>query len=362
MSNKPDNWCVDVYRGLFVDRVNDDAVKIAPCCQAEQKIEPIEHFDFVNSVYLASLRHRFDQGEKPRECRRCWHDEDLGKTSRRINVSAGEVPSAVVGLENITVYSTWACNLACIMCSPEHSSTWAKELRLDSAALQSMGRKFNKSKDFLNKIDLTKIKRIHFNGGEPLLNTEHESILKKFADLDVLGSTKLIYNTNGTQYPTDTTLELWGQAQKVVLWLSIDGTQDSYEYVRYPAKWQATSENLIALKNAMPKNVDFGFNVTVGCYNVFEVIDVFDWAKQHFPAAGFSSQIAYNFDPAMLNAAAKKAAISHLQDHEDFQGLVNHLTATMDMEKSTWMQSLDTIDQRRGTNWKQSLKVSNYYS
>lgn len=357
---------MDIYRGLFIDRVNDDYIKIAPCCQAEPQIEQIGKFDFNNSIYLRYLRKQFDQGKKPNECRRCWHDESLGKSSRRTNVSSNQTPTDDVELENLTVYTTWACNLACIMCTPEYSSTWAKELNVSTDALEKIGRKFDKSKNFLDKFDVSKIKRIHFNGGEPLLNNEHERILEKFDKAGVLNSTKLSYNTNGTQYPSDKTLELWSQAQQVLLWFSIDGTENSYEYVRYPANWQKTIDNLLAIKNNMQKNVHFGFNVTVGCYNIFEVVDVLNWAKNNFPSAEFSSQIAYEFDPAMLNDKAKKAAIDCLKVHNEFQGLINHLTSTQNQQKSEWIQNLwiqnlNMIDQRRGTNWKNVLKVAEFY-
>lgn len=356
-----DNWCVDIYRGLFIDRVNDDYIKIAPCCQATPTVEHIEKFDFKHSDYLESLRNKFNQGHRPDECRRCWHDESLGNSSRRINISSLDTPRTDVELENITVYTTWACNLACIMCTPEYSSTWAKELNIGIDTLEKIGRKFDKSKNFLDKFDFSKIKRIHFNGGEPLLNNEHERILEKFDKAGVLNSTNLSYNTNGTQYPSNKTLELWSQSQQVLLWFSIDGTENSYEYIRYPADWQSTSNNLKAIKNTMPKNVDFGFNITVGCYNIFEVADVVNWAKNNLSLDNFSLQIAYNFDPAQLNTNAKKAAIDCLQDHDEFQGLVNHLTATLNQEKSEWIHKLDIIDQRRGTNWKKMLKVAEFY-
>jgi sulfatase maturation enzyme AslB (radical SAM superfamily) len=355
------NWCLDIYRGLFIDRVNDNSVKIAPCCQAHPSIESIEKFNFVTSPYLTELRNKFDLGEKPKECRRCWHDESLGKISRRINISSLQEPSNVIELENLTHYTTWACNLACIMCGPDYSSTWAKELNISTDTLEKIGRTFSKSKNFLDKFDFSKIKRIHFNGGEPLLNNEHELVLEKFDKIGVLNSTNISYNTNGTQYPTEKTFELWSRAQQVWLWFSIDGTKNSYEYIRYPASWQATSDNLIALKNTVPENVIFGFNVTVGSYNVFEIVDVLKWVEDNFPLAQFSLQIAYNFDPSVLNVNAKTAAIDHLKKYETFRALLSHLTATMNQEKANWTQALDVIDQRRGTNWKKMLKVAEFY-
>ena len=361
MLNDLDNWCADIYRGIFIDRFNDTHVKVAPCCQSGAVVEPLETFKFTDSTHLTTLRNKFNLGEKPKECNRCWHDEQLGQTSRRLNISANQSPDTTIELENVTYYSTWACNLACVMCNAGYSSTWAQELNIDSGTLEKIGRKFNKSNKFLDQLDFSKVKRIHFNGGEPLLNNEHLTVLEKFDEIGILNSTNLSYNTNGTQYPSTKTLELWSRAQQVLLWFSIDGTQDSFEYIRYPGNWAKTSANLIKIKDTMPANIKFGFNVTVGCYNVFEIVDVLDWVNKKFPTADFGSQIAYNFDPSALNVSAKQAAIDHLKEHTEFSGIVNHLIATLDLEKSEWINALGTIDQRRGTDWKRSLKVSEFY-
>jgi MoaA/NifB/PqqE/SkfB family radical SAM enzyme len=346
---------------MFIERFNDTHIKVAPCCQATSVIEPLETFEFANSHSLTTLRNKFDLGEKPKECNRCWQDEQLGQNSRRINVSANQLSDTTVELENFTYNSTWACNLACIMCGPYNSSAWAKELNMTSTMLLQIGKTFNKSKKLLDNIDLSKLKRIHFNGGEPLLNNEHQILLEKLDDTNTLNNINLSYNTNGTQYPTNKTIELWSKAQRVMLWFSIDATENSFEYIRYPANWQSTVDNLLRLKNTLPDNVEFGFTITVGCYNIFEIRNVLDWIKQYFASADVSIQIAYNFNPMGLNVNAKNAAIEYLKDYKEFNGIVNHLISTKEVTNNKWLIDLKNIDQRRNTNWKQVLKVAEFY-
>ena len=150
MSKNYNNWCVDIYRGIFIERFNDTHIRVAPCCQATAVIEPLETFDFANNHFLAVLRNKFDLGEKPDECNRCWHDEQLGQNSRRINISANQLPDTTVELENLTYHSTWACNLACIMCGPHNSSTWAKELNMSSTKLEQIGNLMNEFPDVVD--------------------------------------------------------------------------------------------------------------------------------------------------------------------------------------------------------------------
>ena len=365
MSN---NWCPDIYNGLFIDRVNNDRIRLAPCCQADATIEPIADFNFVTSPALTQIREQFDQGQKPSACNRCWKNEDLGAPSRRGFISSSYAePDYSVGLENLTYSSTWACNLACIMCNEQYSSTWAIELGTTRDELEKIGRAHNKSLKFLEQLDLSKLRRLHFNGGEPLLNDDHLLILQQADKLNILNSLTLSYNTNGTQYPSSRTIDYWKRSELVRLWFSIDGTKKSYDYIRYHGNWEQDSANISKICDTMSSNVKFGFNVTVGCYNLFELPEVLAWyqdnmlAKYPESAIGFNWQFAYNLDPMVLNDEAKKDAIALLAPYTEFAGIVEHLTSRLGHSNNRWIDQLEKIDQRRGTNWRNSLHVSKYY-
>ena len=369
MSNDCNVWCPDVYKNIFIDRVNDDQLRVGPCCQADQVIENVENFDFESSPYLTNIRQDFDRGTFAPACHRCQNDELVGKHSRRLSViDFYENMDRKIALESIDFSSTWACNLACIMCNEQYSSTWAVELNIPDDRLRVLGRKINKSKNFLNQLDLSQIKRIHFNGGEPLINDDHLLILKQLQTQGTLGTVAISYNTNGTQYPSDAAIDLWSQAKLVKLYFSIDAVEQAFEYIRWPAKWTQTKENLLKLRENMPSNVMFGFNVTVGCYNIFEIADVLTWFKYNYSTnrehdhSDFVYQIANNFDPKFLSAKAKHAAIQHLSGHDEFQGIVTHLKNFINYNvPDQWYDKLDAIDQRRGNDWKQILKVAEFY-
>lgn len=364
-----DNWCPDVYTGIYIERFNNDQLRVSPCCQSTAAVEPTNGFDFVNSAHLNKIRKKFDNGEFASECTRCWRVEENNTLSRRQSMlDAHSIPSKQIALESIDYNATWACNLACIMCDQRFSSTWAKELECTPDELAKIGRRFNKHNPFMQQFDLSNVKRVHFNGGEPLLNDEHLLLLEELERAGSLGQTSISYNTNGTQYPNNRTLELWSRAQSVVLFLSIDGTDSAYEYIRYPGKWTQTSDNIKHLKATMPESVSFGFNVTVGCYNVFEVPLVLAWFKANLAHnrfgnfSDFSYQLAYNFDLKMLNYTAKAAAIDCLTPYIELEGLVTALKSVITVSNDDkWIHKLDNIDKRRNTNWRNTLKVAKYY-
>lgn len=370
MQEPLDNWCPEIYRGLFIGRYNDDKISVAPCCQSVHRITPVQDFEFDKDIYLNSIRQQFDNGKKPNECKRCWDAEDLSIKSRRqsaIEFYNIKTDYYNVNLECLDYSTTWACNLSCIMCGPHNSSTWATELNLSKQDLKTIGRLSTNKNTFLLSIDTSGIKKLHFNGGEPLINNDHVIFLN-----NVIKNNKnqlfVSYNTNGTVFPNDITIDLWKSINLVKLFFSIDGTDDAYEYIRWPGNWQHTADNILKLKTDLPGNIMFGFNVTIGCYNVLEMPSIWQWFTDNLKVnregdeSDFNWQLASNFNPLHLNKKAKLAAIDQLYKIDVFAGLAADLEQSLSAKTDhTWTGKLDEIDRRRGTDWKSSLRVGQYY-
>ena len=370
MSNNS-NWCPEVYRTMFVNRFNSDQVYVSPCCQATGALEPANTLDFYTSATLNNFRKQFDAGEFPSDCNRCWHVEKHGHKSRRQSaIEFFNLPSEdrTVIFEGLDYSGTWACNLACIMCSPEFSSTWASELSLSKNELAKIGKLFQKSNNFLDQVDIRSLKKLHFNGGEPLLNNDHLSLLEKLNDNDMLKNVFISYNTNATVAPSPRLIELWSRARLVKIFFSIDATESAFEYIRWPAIWSQAQDNMLSLKQSLPGNVMFGINATVGCYNVFEIKHVWQWFLENIRTnnsgdpSDFCWQMANNYNIGSLSTAAKQAAITYLDDIPELQGVVSYLRASADHKQlDQWITNLDKLDSKRGNSWRNSLQIAQYY-
>jgi len=364
-------WCPEVYRSVFVDKFNNDHVRIAPCCQATSGIEPAHNFDFKSSPTLTKIRQQFDQGLKPAQCYMCWTAESLGHKSRR--QSAIEFfnlphPDTTVQLESIDHNATWACNMACIMCGPHLSSLWAKELDYNSDDLVKIGRKFQNTNDILTQLDVSHIKKIHYNGGEPLLNNHQADLLKILDEQQVLKTVFISYNTNGSVFPDKKIIDHWSRSRLVKLFFSIDATNSAFEYIRWPGKWQQVTKNIQRMRDTLPSNVMFGINLTVGNYNVLELKDLWSWFNNNIStnregdSSDFNWQIANNFDPNSVKETVKQQVTIDLKDIAPLSGIVNYVNSTTTTdENNTWISVLDAFDQKRNTNWRKSLKISEYY-
>jgi hypothetical protein len=363
------SWCPEIYRNIYVDRVNDDRIRVAPCCQAGSAIEPVNGFDFQTSVHLTKLREQFNRNEKPVECARCWQVETAGHKSRRMSAIEfyNAEPSTEVILEGIDHSATWACNLACIMCSSENSSLWATQENLTKNDLKAMGRYFQKSNNFLEQLEVSHIKKIHFNGGEPMLNNDQIEFLLKLEEQGVLKNTFISYNTNGTVMPSQQVIDLWKRAQLIKIFFSIDAVGSAFEYVRWPGKWDQTSQNILDMQATLPSNVMFGFNTTVGNYNVLEISEVYNWFKKHIRTnregdpSDFCWQLASNFDPSKVSRIIKQQAINELEPIAELSGLVGYLRSTLDAPENTdWIATLDKLDAKRNNSWRTALKTAKF--
>jgi hypothetical protein len=153
----------------------------------------------------------------------------------------------------------------------------------------------------------------------------------------------------------------------VKLYFSIDAVGPAFEYVRWPGVWSQTCKNMLDMKRDLPSNVMFGFNSTVGCYNLFEMADVWNWFDQNISTnregdvSDFCWQFENEFDLRCLSTDIRNLAIEQLKSISAFDGLVKYLEShTEYKEDSGWMRHLSHLDSTRGTSWADSLKIAKY--
>jgi len=210
--------CLDVYKNLNIE-VKNDSVALSPCCLFPTQI--VDKIDFYENYLLDHIRQQWDQNIVPNECQGCnrrehsnqWYDDN-------------RYDNTTIELIRLDYWTGDTCNLRCAICGPNNSSAWKEELKIP---LKERKNTVNRNwKD----LDLTQLKFIHFNGGEPLLSKEHIEFLKA---IPTKSQVHLNYNTNGTVLPSDTLLKLWNQFKLVQIDFSIDDIGDRFEYQRYTA-------------------------------------------------------------------------------------------------------------------------------
>jgi sulfatase maturation enzyme AslB (radical SAM superfamily) len=317
--------CIDIYKNInIVARRN--VMEISPCCVSPTR--PANSIDFLNNPYLVELRKEIKNNQFPMACNGCKNAEDLGLTSRRQGSNAWykdkNLFNDTIELIRMDYWTGDTCNLACVICGPDNSSVWKRELGLPVELQKSTVNQFWKN------IDLTKIKFIHFNGGEPLLSKEHVKFLHA---IEHKAQVHLHYNTNGTILPSKELIDLWQHFSLVQLEFSIDDVGDRFEYQRYPAKWADVTAKLQWYIDNAPHNCMFAVSTSVGILNYSNLDQLNLWLQKNFYTTRFADPIEHRQQLTIGMFALKDA----------------------DKRKSWIVSALDSIDQRRGTNWRVTL-------
>ena len=129
----------------------------------------------------------------------CYKYEEQGLSSKRQqSQNHSTIADPYAPLKNIQIMLSTDCNLSCVYCSPEFSTSWHKEIEkkgdyvLDGHVItndnwsklwskmkqKSRGAESRFFKMLLGEIELAKeIKEISLLGGEPLLNNQLDQIL-----------------------------------------------------------------------------------------------------------------------------------------------------------------------------------------
>ena len=288
---------------------------VRPCCLAEEEITDVngnkfdlsksaELADIQDSNYMRGLRKQFLQAEQPTTCKKCWNEEDAGRTSKRMHTlnrlkhmipdsewTQDPKPLAFLDLKLGNI-----CNLKCRICGSWSSSTFAvEEIEFSPIAEKKRGFHYQllkqgawarDNRDFWDEINSMsdQIRYIEFTGGEPFMIREHFQFLERIVEMNIAGQVEIHYNTNGTQYP-DGAEDIWQHFKTVEIAFSIDDIEGRFEYQRANAMWKLVEHNIArfdAMRIRNP-NIQLQACITVNVFNVMYLEKVANWIdKQGF--------------------------------------------------------------------------------
>lgn len=159
------------------------------------------------------------------------------------------------------------CNFACVYCSPQFSSRWASEL---DVALPTPS---NTQRDNLKQYILdhaSGLDHVYLAGGEPLLMKENLELLCKLKK-----TTKLRINTNLSKVDTRV-FEAICEFKNVHWTISLETTNEEFEYIRFGGKWLDLVENLSIIKQL---NHKITFNMLHFALNYMSIFDTVSYLQ-----------------------------------------------------------------------------------
>jgi sulfatase maturation enzyme AslB (radical SAM superfamily) len=314
--------CYEPFKNLNVE-FKDSEIQISPCC-----ISPavkVKNIDFYNNKYLEQIRESWKTGQFPNACESCLIAEKNNLASRRQGSTKWfkdhNEDNIDVKLTRIDFWVGDLCNLKCVICGPQFSTSWKQELNISAIPQKTIVNRLWKD------IDLSHLKYVHFNGGEPLLSKNHVDFLIAIPNKQ---NVEINYNTNATIKPSKQLLELWKEFKLVLIDFSIDDIEKRFEYQRFPAKWDEVVDNLNYFKTACPVNCMFNINTSLGILNNSNYPILIEWLKNNFASNRVN-------DPVEFRTQLVTGILS----------LSNFLN-----KKKEVLNYLNVIDSNRGTNWR----------
>lgn len=216
----------------------------------------------------------------PVECTRCRETEMLGHDSVRIHSIRFHQKQTrpdylIVGgiLDNI-------CNSGCFTCDENHSTK-----------IGSLNSKVYSIVDNTNKfwkLPVHQIVKLDINGGEPSASKNYKEILKNLpANIE-----EVRINTNCSLIIDE--IEILAKRQiKIIITVSLDGIEETHNFVRWPITWDKFFKNLMIYKN-MP-GIELNTWTTVSALNVHNFLAIKQFVEKHQIDHSFA--LLHNPDP-----------------------------------------------------------------
>jgi MoaA/NifB/PqqE/SkfB family radical SAM enzyme len=363
---------------------------VRPCCLADDEIVDnagvkfkLINSDFTairNSDHMVSLRQEFLAGRQPQTCRRCWAEEDAGRTSKRMHTlnrlkhmgispewTADAKPLMFLDLKLGNI-----CNLKCRICGSWSSSQFAsEELKFVENKKESFHYQMLKdgawpreNSQFWTELNssLSDIRYLEFTGGEPFMIQEHFDLLQTLVDQRVAHQVEIHYNTNGTQYPEHAE-DIWRHFKHVEIAFSIDDVEQRFEYQRTNAVWTEVCENIEKFKQMRARNNNITLQVccTINVFNVLYLADVADWIrKQDFDYVYWNMlhdapwlSIAHLPADAKLAIAAQLTSQSFPTEYQhEIQKIVEFMNLGTSLDQNDLIKNIRQLDLRRNESLK----------
>lgn len=251
----------------------------------------------IEKIQSAMLR-----GEKPKECQKCWHLEENGIKSDRqvknstldwvmdrdLNLIKEDAKKGNNEILMLTLLTSYTCNATCVSCNSGLSSSWYQLEKKMFDIVPEKKYKFVDIDAVKQQVNFRNLKTLSLLGGEPLYEKKNFELLEHILEI---GNDTVFLSmvTNGSVALTSHQKTILSKFKNVNFSVSIDGTEQVFEYVRYPLKWNDLVDNLKFFREVSD---NISSNYTVSNLNVIYHNKTVEWFNKE--KINFSNNIIYN--------------------------------------------------------------------
>lgn len=297
---------------------NNPNGNILPCCVSKFH-EPFGNLnnDSIENIWnnekYKELRKNMLEEKKTSTCERCYKEEEWETFSYRQywNSKFGNKYDDLVektttdgSLDEMKLYR-WdfrfnnLCNLSCVMCGPELSSSWVDlSKKMDPYSKKhKIYSSRDKTEQFLNTIksQSSLVEDVYFAGGEPLMHSEQYTIMEELDKQNKIDKVFFTYSTNLTNlyYKNYNIVDYLEKMTECKILVSLDEVDyNRLYYIRYPSNIDDIVKN-IRIINKYLTSVKKHWSITptwniLNIHRIKEIIEFF-YVNDLLPAAYYSS-------------------------------------------------------------------------
>jgi sulfatase maturation enzyme AslB (radical SAM superfamily) len=239
-------------------------------------------FDTLQQLEDSEWLYKTKQLLWPKECIRCRETEMLEQDSIRIHTIRFHQQQTrpdylIVGgvLDNI-------CNSGCLTCN-EYCSTKIGSLKSKTYPIIDNTNRFW-------QLPTHRIVKLDINGGEPSASKNYLDVLK-----NIPTSVKEVRINTNCSIIIEEIEHLVNRNINVVITVSLDGTEDTHDFVRWPIKWDKFYKNLMVYKNM--NGIQLNTWTTISALNIGN----FETIKQFVTDHNLEHSYAFLHDPDQIS-------------------------------------------------------------
>jgi MoaA/NifB/PqqE/SkfB family radical SAM enzyme len=321
-------FCTAPFTTLRIESYSPGKLGFKPGCiyAIQDKCESLD--EFFSGEEMTALRNNKLTGTVPDVgCANCANHDKMGIDSVRKKLLRKPWASDQLDIKLLDLFFSNTCNLGCFMCDETISTFVATERK--AVGLSSMPVEIHDNTDIaLETIDrLPNLESVSFIGGEFFVFKKNIELLDKIIQRQL--ECRVVTNASVV---TPILLERLKQIPSIELTISMDGVNDAYSFMRYPATWENFTANVSMLKQHVP-HAKINFNFVLQVLNINNLYDTFDWANRkmipiHVAALVVVDQGGLGW--TILNQNEKNDIVKYLEDNKSKYRITKQQTEIVD--------------------------------
>ena len=325
--------------------------QLGPCCAypTQNKIIDMSIKEYYNSDFNKELKQKMLNGEKIAGCQDCYRSDELYGSSLRTKTN-DLAQGTMQDYENLDfpldleLQISNICNIKCLTCRPEDSSSFLTENKILKISDHSNGdfQLGNERLDQLfEQIGENSINMLDLRGGESMLVPNIKQRLRALSDVNDI---ELRIQTNGTIWD-DEWVGIFQKFREVNVMISIDAYGTDNHYVRFPAVWSDIENTVDKMREVT--NLRLSGNCTVSNLNLPVLPRLLDWIIEKDIEFGFTGLLypdyfeMTNLPLSIINDTKQKLnkyrnRFNHGYTNDQFESIILRLESLSEFNKETW--------------------------